>query len=387
LHDCQLLDGAKGLAAALSLLPGLQHLSISIGFRVMDALSTDVLLGLLHLTRLDLLCAVEAGIGQPGPALQPLQSLTRLVALRLSLTHTAAIHHSMVTGMHHLSRLHLAVYAEPKPGALATLTQLQHLSLALVGNLVRTATWATQLLSELPHLQQLTHLGLRKSIDVIDSNVPAAAFTALTASSKLQHLDISWCRLPAGVWQHVFPAGRQLPHLQALNVSWVIETSGRPATAPEGTRLVSCCSGLRSLDMPHMHYSTELLAPLKRLSGLRTLLLEAVASTHGLEVVGQLTGLQNLHLKDLHSAQGVLLPLTQLRQLTNLSYTGRRVGMPLALVHRFDMVSWVLEFMHHQSQKNLDARLATTWASYLPHDLPQAIDWTKHAHRDASPRW
>jgi hypothetical protein len=139
--------------------------------------------------------------------------------------------------------------------------------------------------------------------------------------------------------------------------------------------------------MPHMHYSTELLAPLKRLSGLRTLLLEAVASTHGLEVVGQLTGLQNLHLKDLHSAQGVLLPLTQLRQLTNLSYTGRRVGMPLALVHRFDMVSWVLEFMHHQSQKNLDARLATTWASYLPHDLPQAIDWTKHAHRDASPRW
>jgi hypothetical protein len=55
---------------------------------------------------------------------------------------------------------------------------------------------------------------------VVDQGIPpAAAYAALTASSKLQQLDISSCVLPAGVWQYVFPVGRQLPHLQKFDMA------------------------------------------------------------------------------------------------------------------------------------------------------------------------
>lgn len=56
LHDCMLLDWAEGLGAALSLLPGLQHLSIrarcSFGFPM------TALLGLQQLTYLELTTSV-----------------------------------------------------------------------------------------------------------------------------------------------------------------------------------------------------------------------------------------------------------------------------------------------------------------------------------------
>ena len=50
-------------------------------------------------------------------------------------------------------------------------------------------------------------------------NHPAAAFSALTASSKLQHLAVNWWTLPAGVGQHVFPSGRQLLNLRSLDLT------------------------------------------------------------------------------------------------------------------------------------------------------------------------
>ena len=83
------------------------------------------------------------------------------------------------------------------------------------------------MLSHLQDLQQLTHLTLRgvlrKGWGTTDSaEPPATAYAALTASSKLQHLDISSSKLPAGVWQHVFPPSRQLPHLHILDLGWVV---------------------------------------------------------------------------------------------------------------------------------------------------------------------
>jgi hypothetical protein len=90
------------------------------------------------------------------------------------------------------------------------------------------------------------------------ANPPSAAYSALTASSQLQHLSISECTLPTGVWQHVFPAGRHLPHLQSLNISYVKQaTDYGYAAAPEGSRLVSCCPGLQSLDMGLLQYNAE----------------------------------------------------------------------------------------------------------------------------------
>ena len=157
-----------------------------------------------------------------------------------------------------------------------------------------------------------------------EGNPPAAAFSALTASSKLQHLDLNRCMLPAAVWQHVFAAGRQLPQLRYLNIGHVTKASSgaAAAAAPEGSRLVSCCPGLQHLDVQQLQYSAEGLAPLQRLSELHTLRL-ATNSGEGLEAVSQLTGLQELYLvAGCAAADRLLLQLTQLKQLTSLDFHG-----------------------------------------------------------------
>jgi hypothetical protein len=111
-----------------------------------------------------------------------------------------------------------------------------------VRNLPGGAARAAQLLSELQHLQQLTFLDLQNSMRAAIGNPPAAAFSALTASSKLQYLSISACTLPAGIWQHMFPAGRQLPDLQELDIPGIWMPSCSFATAPHGSSLVRCLS-------------------------------------------------------------------------------------------------------------------------------------------------
>ena len=181
-----------------------------------------------------------------------------------------------------------------------------------------------QLLSELPKLQQLTCLILARCLYVSEGGTPAAAYSALTASSKLRHLDVSEGSFPAGVWQHVFPAGRQLPHLRELDLS---EVTGCPVTAADGSSLVSCCPGLQSLNMWRLACSAGLLGALQGLSSLSSLSLQPPAgSAEGweevVEGVCQLTGLQQLELRACSKA-GVPLQLTQLQQLTYLYCPGR----------------------------------------------------------------
>ena len=182
-----------------------------------------------------------------------------------------------------------------------------------------------QLLSALQPLQQLTYLCLRHSPHNHASIAPAS-FSTLTASSKLQHLDISHCTLPADVWQHIYPNGRQLPRLQALHVSDVRQLKGVPA-APEGSRLVSCCPGLQSLHMQGLGRKAQVLSPLSGLSGLSELSLCPAAgmrSAQGLGEVCQLTGLQRLTLWTDSEASDVFRQLTQLKQLTWLE-VGTRI--------------------------------------------------------------
>jgi hypothetical protein len=128
----------------------------------------------------------------------------------------------------------------------------------------------------------------------------------------------------------VFPAGRQLPHLQLLDISTVTEPSDRLAAAPEGSRLVSCCPGLQSLDMKYLQYNAEVLSSLHRLSGLHTLRLASgcsLASTwEGLQSGGQLTGLRELCLFAPGCAEGLWLQLPQLKQLTSLAFSGPMGG-------------------------------------------------------------
>lgn len=60
-----------------------------------------------------------------------------------------------------------------------------------------------KLVSQLQHLTQLTHLTLKGTLQITASSAPTAACAALTASSKLQHLDFRECTMPADVWEQV----------------------------------------------------------------------------------------------------------------------------------------------------------------------------------------
>ena len=83
---------------------------------------------------------------------------------------------------------------------------------------VLNANGKAQLMSQLQHLQQLTHLDLKGNLVSVvqEDNPPAAAYAALVASSRLQHLNISKCMMPDSAWQHIFPPGGQLPQLREL---------------------------------------------------------------------------------------------------------------------------------------------------------------------------
>ena len=205
-------------------------------------------------------------------------------------------------------------------------TQLQHLELHRCKS-PDGATGVAQLLAHLQPLQQLTHLGMVASLGTGEGDggsPPAAAYAALTASINLRSLDLRWCTLPPGVWQHVFPAGRQLQHLQVLDIGNVRQAGPSDyGPAPAGTLLVSCCPALRSLYMPYLTLSgAEVLGPLQGLSGLHALRLATVSTpcAQGLQSVGQLTGLRDLRIgcnEDMK--ESILRRLTLLQQLTNLS--------------------------------------------------------------------
>jgi hypothetical protein len=205
-----------------------------------------------------------------------------------------------------------------------------------------------QLLSIMPQQQQLTYLALGGSLKGEETNPPAAAYAALTASSKLQHLDISHCCLPADVWQHIFPVGRQLPLLRVLNLECVKHPVATPAAAPTATSvlsgllqsllqataaavgpwLVSCCPSLQCLDIQGLQFSRGVLASLQVLSSLRSLRLEAShGSPEGVADVCKLTKLQKLVVRQpIDGAESLLPQLVQLRQLTSLRCIGTREG-------------------------------------------------------------
>jgi hypothetical protein len=333
LTDCVLLDRAEVLAAALLQLPALQHLSLC---RNDDRdggwvyLPTGVLQQLPQLTYLELACITLQEPDPASPALQPLQALTRLADLRLADLRAAdlyqgrqAVTASMLSGMCHLTHLAL-ISGIFEPAALANKAKLQHLELAFCTLQPRNgAAGLAALLSQLLHQTQLTHLDLRHSVRLEKAhNPPAAAYAALTASTKLRHLDIWGCTLPAGVWQHMFAAGRQLLHLTSLDISHARQLPDGAAPAPEGSQLVSCCPSLQSLSMSSLQHSPQQLTQLQGLSGLHTLCLatEIGRADRGgtLQAVGQLTGLRKLGLYVGEAPTQLLI--TQLQQLRRLPH-------------------------------------------------------------------
>jgi hypothetical protein len=320
LHDCRLVDDEDGLAVLLAQLPGLEDLCIdslwtySRGGAGHGGFAATMLEGLPQLTRLEL-AGVRVQGPERAPSLQPLQALTLLLDLRLSFEH-CRVHAGVLSGACNLTRLVVdSAYVDPE--GMDGLTQLQHLHLSSCALRSLHEGGVALMLSLLQQLQQLTHLHLPDTLqDPWDGGAPAAAYSALTASSKLQHVDIREAWVADGVWQHMFPAGRQLPNLQELNVA---RTGDFFLPAPEGSRLVSCCPGLQCLDVQGLQDCAALLGPLQGLSKLHTLHLaaDAATSTTGLKALCRLKGLKELTVPAL--LDGQLLPLSQLQQLTLLS--------------------------------------------------------------------
>jgi hypothetical protein len=334
LSDCALLDGEEQLAAALwQLPPGLQHLSINglLADGSWVQVPTGVLQRLQQLTYLELArCSFKSAV-EGEPALQPLQALTLLQDLRLAAddgyydkrpADDARLDASMLSGTHGLTRLEVSgkwhegtnLWFEPR--VLAGKTQLQHLQLSCD---VDSITGGAQLMSQLQPLQQLTHLGLPNTT-WWEEDMPAAALSALTASSKLQHLDIGRLHLPPGAWQHVFPASRQLPHLSSLNIAGITQPEiPSRYSAPEGSRLVGCCPGLQALHIQQLRNNADMLFALRGLSGLHTLGMDSDCS-FGLLGLLDLTDLRGLSVYVGENGKQGLLYLTELKQLTALTY-------------------------------------------------------------------
>jgi hypothetical protein len=333
LRSCQLYDVGDDLEAALPLLPsGLEHLSINglYSWYVREhpvRVPAVVLQPLQQLTYLELSCGIKQGPDKATPALQPLTALTRLVDLRLHVGYTdggdgsSVITAAMLSHTCHLTRLQLSHEAKVEPGILACKTKLQHLQLVECVLLGREGE--AQLLSHLQHLQQLTYLSLCETLRSGDSK--PSAYAALTASSMLERLDIGWCRLPDGVWPHIFPTGRQLPHLRWLGLEVAETQVNWPAEAPDGSSLVSCCPSLWGLNIEGLQCTRELLVALQGLSRLCDLYVDDFSTTgEGVEALCQLKQLEQLYVACVNTTQeGLLLQLTQLKQLGRLTYIGR----------------------------------------------------------------
>jgi hypothetical protein len=283
--------------------------------------------------------------------MQPLQGLTALVDLRLKSQFRLAavfdIRASMLSGAHQLKCLQLSASVW-EADVIAGKTKLQHLHVpgsVLIGGAAAEA----QLLSHLQHMQQLTHLDMTSALRRMDDGkLAAAAYSALTASSNLQLLSVSGCTMPEGVWQHLFPAGGQLPHLRSLNISGVRTLPPGAdvfvyAPAPEGSRLVSCCPGLTHLNMRNLHHSTGLLIGLQGLSKLHTLCVgDDVLPADNWQALCQLTGLRELRVScsaHAYVAEEALLQLTRLKHLTALNIPGSEKGLEQE-ISLFCEVSW-----------------------------------------------
>lgn len=274
LESC-LLEGdgcpEDDLAAAIAELHELEHLCIK-GCKVVghrhdsDYSSPEVCCDVARFAQLQQLTYLELSdialhAWNADPQLPALQELTRLVDLRFDSEGHECMPADALAGVCCLTRLELSGLGNIDARVLAGKTLLQHLNLPFL--IAQTA----ELLSQLQHMQQLTHLDVRdcpEGWEEEEGGIPlATAFSALTASSKLQYLNISGRTVPRGAWQDIFPTGRQLPHLTYLDISEVKESSGALAAAPKGTCLVSCCPNLRVINMAYLRGKAQLLDSLQ----------------------------------------------------------------------------------------------------------------------------
>lgn len=223
----------SALALPTGLLPSLKQLS---RLWIVDVVSSDQ-----HLQELSCLAALqELGWASQGSSITStgLQALTclqaKLTQLELcmegsiiSIITVPAL--AQLTGLLHL----VLVCSELQPGVLSAITWLQHLELVLHSEdwphscqMDQPAVLAW--LAQLPNLRHL-QLGTLPQAQCLTTAASAAASSALVANSQLEFLGVTFDSVPAGAWQHVFTAGRQLPRLHPLKLTACTCTPEREA--------------------------------------------------------------------------------------------------------------------------------------------------------------
>lgn len=348
------------MCAVLIALPQLEQLSLRklrkpdptqplcLAYTVPCSLPSGMLLLAPNLTKLEL--GGDPKHGLPPAALQGLESLSKLQHLVLEgVDSVAASALSCVQVLQQLTFLQLE--ATPLKGSyvldntvlpgLSTLTALQHLHfsthiyqsmqpsvLAGVTGLKNLclqrfvmaggAAGVAELLGLLPKMQQLTHLDLSHALTQIVGleSMPAAAFSALTASSNLRHLDLAemWAPPDNVFWQHVFPANKRLMHLTKLELPFV--SAG--LSTDDINNVVQCCPALQQLNLARgLQPGVDLFA-LRQLSRLTSLTVTGCTDVKT-PVLAQLTQLQRLVMAGFNpETDKDLQRLTGLHQLTSL---------------------------------------------------------------------
>lgn len=134
--------------------------------------------------------------------------------------------------MRHTPDRYDELYVNSEPGALLNTHNMRDLRLPFAQLEVAgrpEEPCRAVLLAGLHAMQQLTHLNLEGALPHLhpaerQSVPPVAAYTALRASSQLQHLNISVRDFPRGMWQQLFEPGQQLQQLRVLAIDHTTRT-------------------------------------------------------------------------------------------------------------------------------------------------------------------
>lgn len=205
---------------------------------------------------------------------------------------------------------------------------------------------------------QLTRLHLYDALSPLASS--AAAYAALTASSKLHELSVNGFRssLPPSAWQCMLSAGKQLPHLEELRL---IAGTDQPALGvADACSLVRCCPKLRELLVPGLNGEpADVLAPLCSLTGLQDLQLDNYwVDDAALQVLAQLTVLTCLIVETGVSSGATAAGLLHLTRLTQLQGGCLSVPVPGSLYETLgtDTVSHGEVSVNHHPQSSVCCR-------------------------------
>lgn len=331
-------------------LPDLQHLLVRGEHDECDINPCLWLSSVTTLTALELMIEPPVYEATEMP-LHHITDMSNLQQLTLGMGETFST--EAVTGLQQLTMLDLSANPgwsrglDVEPAVLACCSQLQHLRLSEVHCDAISAAGFAALMSHIGAMQDLTHLSLTHGsvrdnrsealAQLVIADVPAATYSALTGSSKLQHLDLRNWPWPRHAWEHVFPAGRRLPNLR--NLTYVTRYGHAPPMSDRDLAcMAACCPQLQQLELGAAYdignqsgdaaAEPVALHPLTTLSQLTRL--ELLTSKNGLE---QLTQLQVLHVDSISAVD--VLHLSALQNLTSLeagdASTAARCGRWLVL--------------------------------------------------------